>query len=68
MATWQTPADAPAPAITIELHPRRITLTQGETELVITQEQLSDVADKLYFLDLTFQNDAETIVDVLCSP
>ncbi|MCX2732383.1 hypothetical protein OOZ19_19260 [Saccharopolyspora sp. NFXS83] len=65
--TWEIPAAAKAGGITISLGCQSISVTQGDTEVKIMKEQLGEVADKLYFLDMAFQADAETIVEALCA-
>lgn len=65
--TWEIPATAKAEGITITLGGRSIELAQGEAKIKIMKEQLGELSDKLYFLELAFQADAETIVEALCT-
>lgn len=65
--TWEIPATARTGGITIALGCRSIAITQGDVEIKAMKEQLGELADKLYFLDMAFQADAETIVEALCT-
>ncbi|MFR9731808.1 hypothetical protein ACL03H_21470 [Saccharopolyspora sp. MS10] len=65
--TWEIPAAAEAGSITIALRAGRIALAQGDVEITVRREQLGEVSDKLYFLDMAFQADAEEIIDALCA-
>lgn len=66
-AKWEIPATERTGSIVITMAARGIHLTQGETRMEVMKEQLGELADKLYFLDMAFQGDAETAVEVLCA-
>ncbi|MEU6132919.1 hypothetical protein ABZ805_27380 [Saccharopolyspora sp. NPDC047091] len=66
-AKWEITAAGRAEAIVITMAVRGIHLTQGETRVEVVKEQLGELSDKLYFLDMAFQGDAETAVEVLCA-
>ncbi|MDA3650183.1 hypothetical protein LZ318_40120 [Saccharopolyspora indica] len=44
-----------------------VAIRQGDAEIVTSRAQLSELADKLYFLDLAFRSDARDVVEALCS-
>ncbi|WP_263248567.1 hypothetical protein [Saccharopolyspora rosea] len=45
-----------------------IAISQDGAEIVVSSGQLSELADKLYFLDQAFRADARDVVEALCSP
>ena len=43
-----------------------ISIAQEGVEVVVARSQLTDVADKLYFLDQAFRAEARDVVEALC--
>ncbi|WP_165939942.1 hypothetical protein [Saccharopolyspora aridisoli] len=43
-----------------------ISIAQDGVEVVVARSQLTDVADKLYFLDQAFRAEARDVVEALC--
>lgn len=67
-ARWQIPADERRDELVVTMLIRdEVAIRQGDAEIVTSRAQLSDLADKLYFLDLAFRSDARDVVEALCS-
>ncbi|WP_344129891.1 hypothetical protein [Saccharopolyspora halophila] len=66
-ASWSIPEDDRHGKIVVSLLVRdEIRVAQGGAEVVIARSQLSELADKLYFLDEAFRSDARDVVEALC--
>ncbi|MDA3630214.1 hypothetical protein [Saccharopolyspora oryzae] len=66
-ARWRIPADERREEVVIAMLVRdEVAIRQGGTEVVVSRAQLTELADKLYFLDLAFNADARDVVEALC--
>ncbi|GAA4618387.1 hypothetical protein [Saccharopolyspora hordei] len=66
-ARWHIPADDRQDEVVVTMLVRdEVALRQGGAEVVVGRTQLSDLADKLYFLDLAFRADVRDVVEALC--
>lgn len=66
-ASWSIPEGDRRAAIAVTLLMRdEIRIEQGGAEVVLARGQLSELADKLYFLDEAFRSDARDVVEALC--
>ncbi|MGW1676320.1 hypothetical protein [Saccharopolyspora sp. NPDC002376] len=66
-ARWHIPGDERRDEVVVALLVRdEVAIRQGDTGVVVSRAQLTDLADKLYFLDLAFNADARDVVEALC--
>ena len=66
-ASWTIPPGDQCTEIEVSLLVRdAIAVRQDGAEVVIARGQLSELADKLYFLDQAFRSDARDVVEALC--
>ncbi|MER7014141.1 hypothetical protein ABT324_22195 [Saccharopolyspora sp. NPDC000359] len=66
-ARWNIPADGRRDEVVVTMLIRdEVAIKQGDAEIVASRAQLTDLADKLYFLDLAFRSDARDVVEALC--
>ncbi|KAA5831891.1 hypothetical protein F1721_18890 [Saccharopolyspora hirsuta] len=66
-ARWNIPADDRRDEVVVTMLIRdEVSIRQGGAEVVVSRAQLTDLADKLYFLDLAFRSDARDVVEALC--
>ncbi|MGI8307275.1 hypothetical protein [Saccharopolyspora hattusasensis] len=67
-ASWNIPADDRRAEVIVRMLVRdEVSITQDGVEVVVARRQLTDLADKLYFLDQAFTADARDVVEALCS-
>ncbi|GAA4848360.1 hypothetical protein GCM10025787_33790 [Saccharopolyspora rosea] len=68
-ASWRIGRDDARDEVTVTMLLRdEIAISQDGAEIVVSSGQLSELADKLYFLDQAFRADARDVVEALCSP
>ncbi|GAB3674197.1 hypothetical protein [Saccharopolyspora tripterygii] len=66
-ASWRIAACERRGEVVVTLMVRdEISLAQEGVEVVVARSQLTDVADKLYFLDQAFRAEARDVVEALC--
>lgn len=66
-ASWRIPACERHGEVVVTLLVRdEISVAQEGVEVVVARSQLTDVADKLYFLDQAFRAEARDVVEALC--
>lgn len=66
-ASWRIPACERRGEVVVTLMVRdEISIAQDDVEVVVARSQLTDVADKLYFLDQAFRAEARDVVEALC--
>ncbi|MEV4729022.1 hypothetical protein [Saccharopolyspora sp. NPDC049426] len=66
-ASWRIPACEHRGEVVVTLLVRdEISIAQDGVEVVVARSQLTDVADKLYFLDQAFRAEARDVVEALC--
>lgn len=66
-ASWRIPACERHGEVVVTLLVRdEISIAQEGVEVVVARSQLTDVADKLYFLDQAFRAEARDVVEALC--
>ncbi|MGW3472395.1 hypothetical protein ACWDKQ_28890 [Saccharopolyspora sp. NPDC000995] len=67
-ASWNIPADDRRAEVIVRMLVRdEVSISQNGVEVVVARRQLTDLADKLYFLDQAFTADARDVVEALCS-
>ncbi|PKW19059.1 hypothetical protein [Saccharopolyspora spinosa] len=66
-ASWNIPADERRAEVIVRMLVRdEVWISQDGVEVVVARRQLTDLADKLYFLDQAFTADARDVVEALC--
>ncbi len=66
-ASWRIPACEHHGEVVVTLLVRdEISIAQDGVEVVVARSRLTDVADKLYFLDQAFRAEARDVVEALC--
>ena len=67
--SWRIARDDSHDEVTVTMLVRdEVAISQHGAEIVVSSGQLSELADKLYFLDQAFRADARDVVEALCSP
>lgn len=65
-ARWRIPACERRGEVVVTLLVRdEVSIAQDGVEVVVDRSQLTDVADKLYFLDQAFRAEARDVVEAL---
>lgn len=66
-ASWTIPSTEQRSDIVVALLVRdEISIAQDDAVVIVARRQLSELADKLYFLDQAFRSDARDVVEGLC--